>query len=864
MEKAKGPMRKKKERPVLAWAGLLIAAGSLTMIAYGVAAATLFADQPRFPLLVSLTLTIWPLVFAAHTFLTPSSLKIKLVSAFLLISLLPIGLLSLLDQAVTFQALSENSKQAISGAASRTATAIDNFIYANLATVRTEAMIPQFAKLLSLPPSRQTNSAEEKAAMGILISLKRRDQTNITSIALLNKEGVSIADTYGTDLGSDKSDRDYFTHPMKTGLPFVSSVHFTGTSNQPSVYFSCPVRNTTGQILGLLRVRYNASVLQGLISSINGMHDSDFSAVLFDEAGIRLADSRRPDLTITPAFPLDRDSRAALRAQHRLPEGKIRQVWLDRDIGILDESASALFRGMLHGPETGPTLNMKTALRSTDWTLVLGYSEAANRARINAQSINALLLVLGITLAVIFGSILITRKITGPLLRLTRAAHSISLGQEDVKVPHESNDEIGELASTFNSMSQALRDSRQNLIASSERLKTLLDTLPDAVFVHDETGTVLSVNQSFQSLFGRPPEDVTGISLEELSGEGLTLQMARQRIRQTVEKGALEFEWVARHKNGTETPVYARLRRLDLPEGIRIMAVVSDITDRKIAENAMLRAQEDLETKVAERTRELREANVKLRQLDKLKSAFLSSASHELRTPLTSVLGFAKLAGKSFQKNFLPLAGSDKKLQHRGQVLLGNLQVIESEGSRLARLVNDLLDLNKIESGKIEWHDEQIDLAEELDQAVKTMTSEFSAKPKVKIEFDVDTAPPKIIADRDRIRQVLLNLLSNAVKFTAEGFIRITIKPLAAGGVEVRVRDSGPGITATDLDKIFEKFYQAPPTRPNLVKVKGTGLGLSICRQIVEHYGGRIWAESSQGRGATFIFQLPGTRPQSG
>lgn len=297
-----------------------------------------------------------------------------------------------------------------------------------------------------------------------------------------------------------------------------------------------------------------------------------------------------------------------------------------------------------------------------------------------------------------------------------------------------------------------------------------------------------------------------------------------------------------------------------LDDGGRVWAsLVSfiDITQRRLAEAALHKANEELEQRVAERTRELQEANEQLKQLDELKSAFISLVSHELRTPLTSVLGYAKVTGRTFKKHFLPLAEGEVGLLPRGQLILDNLQVIESEGGRLSRLINDLLDINKIESGTTEWHDAPMNLAEEARAAARIMDSEIVEKAGVTVELALNLEVPPIIADRDRIRQVFINLLSNALKFTQTGTIRLVVAPVEQGTmVEARVRDSGVGIPPEDQERIFDRFYQVTQAQ-DTGKARGTGLGLAICRQIIEHYGGRLWVESVPGQGSTFIFTLP-------
>lgn len=288
-----------------------------------------------------------------------------------------------------------------------------------------------------------------------------------------------------------------------------------------------------------------------------------------------------------------------------------------------------------------------------------------------------------------------------------------------------------------------------------------------------------------------------------------------------------------------------------------------EVEERRRAEEELARLNRDLEQLVAERTaelegkaRELKEANRRLLELDELKSAFLSSVSHELRTPLTSVLGFTKLITRDFQGSFLPLAG-DEALRKKAERIHGNLHIIEQEGERLTRLINDFLDLTKIESGHFEWFDREIAPRDVIQRAVQAVRGLYAQNPLVELVAELEEGLPAVFADADRLEQVLINILNNAAKFTAQGRVALRAGRAPDGFLRLSVSDTGVGIPESELDKIFDKFHQVVHQDTLLEKPKGTGLGLAICRQIVRHYGGRIWAESEPGRGSTFTVELP-------
>ncbi|MDP3338362.1 MAG: sensor histidine kinase [Rhodoferax sp.] len=265
---------------------------------------------------------------------------------------------------------------------------------------------------------------------------------------------------------------------------------------------------------------------------------------------------------------------------------------------------------------------------------------------------------------------------------------------------------------------------------------------------------------------------------------------------------------------------------------------------RILDESSQLRAHslelEEKSSSLERATRELRAANEQLKSLDRLKDDFMSSVTHELRTPLTSIRALAELMRDD------PGMGEAQRSQF--------IAIIVSETERLSRLVNQVLDMAKIESGHAEWHNAEVDLGALVQQAVVT-TSELFRERQAQVNVSLPELPLLLLADPDRLTQVLLNLLSNAAKFVPVpgGRVDVSLSGDDAGAT-VMVRDNGPGVSAEQQALIFEKFRQGgdAANRP-----QGTGLGLPISRQIVAHFGGRLWLESHPGQGAAFCFYLP-------
>jgi signal transduction histidine kinase len=240
------------------------------------------------------------------------------------------------------------------------------------------------------------------------------------------------------------------------------------------------------------------------------------------------------------------------------------------------------------------------------------------------------------------------------------------------------------------------------------------------------------------------------------------------------------------------------------------------------------------------------------------KSDFLANISHELRTPLVSIFGFTRIVQKRLEERIFPLLpDQDDKLQRATALIQENLQIILDEGQRLMTLINNLLDLEKIEAGKMEWQFQPLPIGNVIRQATTACAALFDGK-NLSFIVDIPENLPKVIGDADRIVQVVINLVSNAVKFTPQGSVIVRAQQ-ENREVIVQVIDQGIGLSPSDQALVFEKFRQVGDMLT--AKPKGTGLGLAISKEIVEQHGGRIWVESEVGKGSTFSFSIPVVDP---
>jgi len=446
------------------------------------------------------------------------------------------------------------------------------------------------------------------------------------------------------------------------------------------------------------------------------------------------------------------------------------------------------------------------------------------------------------------------RHVAKPLTELTRTADALTRGNLDVPVPTERNDEIGILAQSLDSMRHAIkaniRELQQANLALKDRegrLQALIDAHPDRIILIDWHGRLLDVHPGDRDDLLLKPEDSKGRLLHEVYEPELA-KNALALVRLTIANGQSQnLEYTLESQSG---PVWfdGRTSRVGDEDGEygTVVWVARDITYRKEMEKRMIQSKEEVEL-----------MNQRLRELDRTKSTLVSSVSHELRTPLTSLLGFSKLILKNFSKYFWPLAKGNHRLLTKGSQIVENLNILLHEGERLSRLINDVLDLNKIEMGYNEWRMERIQPGDLVQRAANAVSGQFDGNRELTLKTVVDDGLPDIIVDPDRMLQVLLNLLTNAAKFTGSGTVTLSASSPAAGLIRFRVTDTGPGIPKEEQDRIFDIFHQVGKRDPADDKPQGAGLGLAICREIVLHHQGTIWVESELGKGSAFIIELP-------
>jgi signal transduction histidine kinase len=495
------------------------------------------------------------------------------------------------------------------------------------------------------------------------------------------------------------------------------------------------------------------------------------------------------------------------------------------------------------------------------------------------------------------------RPITRPIEALTATAAAIAAGDLDQRASPAGPVELTTLAEAFNTLTARLRalisglqdevaQRTRQLEARVEQLATLNRITQTVSSVNDLQTAPPIVTRELVELFDAQYSGIALLDPERaelnlvaeyarpgaaLSAERLILPVAGNPSSAQVIATGRSLVVRSAQTNPLTQPIHDLLRSrgteclmivplLSRGEVIGTLGIATDQVGREFTPNEVALA-ETVAGQIAsavENSRlfmEMQTAKEAAVAANDAKSAFLTNVSHELRTPLTSVVGFAKIIRKRLDERVFPLVAiEDRRASRAVEQVRANVGIIVTEGERLTTLINNVLDLAKIEAGKFEWNMEPLPAGTIVDRAIAATEALFEEKP-LSLARDVPDDLPEVSGDRDSLIQVVINLLSNAVKFTDSGLVTCRVRQLD-GEVVISVSDTGAGIAEADQPRVFEQFAQVGDTLTG--KPLGTGLGLPICKQIVERHGGRIWVDSKLGAGSTFSFTLPVRVPAAG
>jgi len=467
-------------------------------------------------------------------------------------------------------------------------------------------------------------------------------------------------------------------------------------------------------------------------------------------------------------------------------------------------------------------------------------AEESKNTLVKIVTVSFAITVIAVLLASIMGNFFINRVVAAPIRRLVEGTEKVAGGEFAYVVNAGTDDEIGVLADAFNKMTSDL----SNSIVSKNYMESIFGSIMEALFITDSKGIIVMANTAAVEITGEPKDHIVGVSIREYFGDVDIYKAALNRKNEERECRGIPVLFGASFitGNGGEQTGFA--------------CVAADVSQIKDAEDRLRKAF----VKIEKYTEELEDTNAKLKQADRLKSNFLSMVSHELRTPLTSIKGYLSFLLKGVSG---PINETQKDY----------LESISRNSERLLKLINDLVDITKMEKGTFAINPQDADIISVVEKCIREMAPLLeSGKVGIERNYDRDKLVLKI--DEYRISQVIINILNNAVKFSP-GNSRIKIKMNTLYAAQdtmpaylwrpemgekqyclISVSDQGIGMENQYLGKIFDRFYQIEDI--NTRKYQGLGLGLNIAKIITEAHGGVIWAESEgKGKGTSFVIMLP-------
>ena len=635
-----------------------------------------------------------------------------------------------------------------------------------------------------------------------------RDQNYFYDVFILNKEGIIIASSDENDIGKNKSEDAYFLGAKKE--PFIKDAYMYTKKQVETIAFSVPI------LIGKNNVFFGVLVARCLMKEINAI-TADMTGLgktgeiyLINKDGYMITPSRFSKDTFLKLKVDTKNARHCMEhMEHRIKEHT-------EEIALFPD-----YRGI-------NALGTHEYVDKMQWCLIAKIDEKEVLEPLFEMRILFFRTLLFVPIIAWLIGILVSKLIAKPINKLHKGTEIIGDGNLDYKVGTDAKDEIGQLSRAFDQMTEHLKrttTSRDNLNKeiterkkteaalkkSEKKFKTITENSADAIFITDSTGEYIYTNKAVTELLGFTKEEMKGKTIIDMAPQNkINEHLAIFKSIKAEGKILTEIELL---KNDG-TYISTELNTVILPDG-KVYGSCRDITERKQAEQ-------------------------KLKEAMEIKSQFISMASHELRTPLTAIKeGIA-----------IVMDGSTGKINDEQEDFLG---MAKRNVDRLARLINDVLDFQKLEAGGIKFNIQEKDINEVVKEVYETMVP-LTKEKGLNFVIKLDENLPKARFDNDKIIQVLTNIVNNAIKFTEKGTITVTTSK-QDNVVCVAVQDTGPGVKKEDIQKLFHKFEQL--AKQDDRKTGGTGLGLAISKEIVEKHNGKIWAESKHGKGITFYFSLP-------
>lgn len=435
------------------------------------------------------------------------NLYTKLLVAFNLAAAIPAIVVGLINYNTSRIALTQTATTGLRNAATQTASDVDDFLARTRDAVFLEAQIPiltDYVEAFRLGYSNDPDAFQE--ARDYLDRLATKDPGMLLSYAILNVRGVNIYDTNPAGIGRRESTYDYFTHPFRAGTPYISPV-MMGPENVPSITFSAAIRGEDGEVIGILRARYRAIIIQNIVRRRSGLLGEGSYGVLLDEHHVYLANGLNPDLVLRTPLPLDAATLTSLQNWGRLPAGTPEQLSLNQpevEAGLSLPNGTLFYAPMAGGPETAARAAAASAkVNSVNWTVVFFQPESVFLQPLEAESDSLLLMVSGVMLFATVGSWFLAQRLSNPIEKLTTTARRIEQGDLTAEAEVLAQDEVGELASTLNSMTSRLRDLIGSLETRVEERTRALERRASQVQAAADVGSAATRLRNLDALFAQ-------------------------------------------------------------------------------------------------------------------------------------------------------------------------------------------------------------------------------------------------------------------------------------------------------------------------------------------------------------------------
>ncbi len=705
--------------------------------------------------------------------------------------------------------------------------------------------------LNGLDPLDGSSNEEWLNRLSVIFSnflLERPDYTQIQFISVKN-DGLALVsvEKRGNDVISlsknelqNKKNKDYYSrrigkHPGEIYFSNITLNKEAGVITKP--YFPIisvvvPVFDKSHIMFGLVVIDMDMS---GVLKVFMNNAPEFSNHYVTNSRGDYLA---HPDTNKVFAFEFDSD----YRVQTEFPA--IAGNYGENDISWGVEKSDIIIRddnNILRFIPVRYDLNEPSSI------IYIGVSTSLRDAIENIAVVNNKSILLGVSLIVISVvlSILFSRMITRPLTQIISAAKQYGRGNYSAALPTEYGGEIGTLSTVIKLMGEEIEKRNKEIINSEKIMKSIVSNAVDGIVTIDQNGVVLTFNDACEKIFGHRREEVIGSNISTLMSDddsGDQLYLAKFFSHSSKKIFDQKFNVKGERKNRDKFPLNISVSEMDLDNGRNFVVMMRDVTEENKAKKELLKYRDHLEELIEEQVVDLNVAKELAEHANIAKSEFLANMSHELRTPLNSLLILAE--------NLVENKDGNLKSNQ-----LEAATIIYNSGKDLLVLINDILDLAKIESGKYLVNNECF-FVEDLVENIKSQFTHVASSKELYFKVSIDASVPKeLISDRQRISQVLKNFVSNAFKFTHHGGVELSVKmSLASSEVLFSVKDSGIGIPDDMLKSVFMSFVQVDGTTSR--EYGGTGLGLSISKEMAKLIGGEITLESS-GSGSVFCLVIP-------